>query len=331
MNIKKIGLSTSAFGFAMGSTGKNTERRNLKPWTIEEFVDFAHSKGFGGVEAPLMRFVPDLSLNRLDELKSKLDKLNMFFLLDAETALNLEQVRTLMPLAKKFKSSIIRVKTSDVLGCARKKLGRPWFEHIDYCINMLKEIAPELRKDGIRVAIENHQDVDSNDLLRIIGAVGPDSVGVNYDIGNAFSVCEDPVSFARKIAPYILNIHLKDYKIYESENGFRLVRCPVGEGSVDFKAVLELLAKSSSSATMAAELGALEARNISWLESNFWDEIEPRTDGERHAFSELIQKLVIKTKDESWKTKWEKGALPEAIVSSEVADLEASLDYLKEL
>jgi sugar phosphate isomerase/epimerase len=331
MDIKNIALSTSAFGYSMGSTGKNTERKNPNPWTIEEFVDFSYRHGFGGIEAPIMRFVPDLNPERLKKLKELLSERSMFFLIDAEAALDVEQIRTLIPIAKQFGSPIIRIKTSDILGCARKKLGISWAEHINNCISVLKDLAGVLRSEGIKIAIENHQDVDSSDLVQIIEVVGSDVVGVNFDIGNAFSVCEEPVSFASKVAPYILNIHLKDYKIFESDNGFKLVRCPIGEGSVNFKEILSFLAKNSANAKMAVELGAQEARNIAWLEPDFWDEILPRLNTESKAFSELLQNQIIKTKDDSWNTKWEAGAAAEEIVISEITELETSINYLKTL
>jgi 3-oxoisoapionate decarboxylase len=331
MNIKQIGLSTSAFGYAMGSTGKNSDRKNPQPWTIEQFIDFATEHGFGGIEAPLARFMPDLESNRLKQLRSILDDRNMFFLMDVASALDVKQIISLMPLAKEFGSSIIRIKSSDILSCARKKLGRPWTEHVQQCISTLRDIAPQFREQGLRIAIENHQDLDSNDLSQIIESVGVDVVGVNFDIGNAFSTCEDPLVFARKLGSSIINIHLKEYKIFKSEEGFRLVRCSIGDGSVDFKTILPLLAKNSPEAKMIVELGALGARNIAWLESDFWEEIKPRNHSELIKFFQLLEHQTIRTADDSWKTPWEQGASAEDIIAYEVAELKNSLNYLSTL
>ncbi|MDO8589675.1 MAG: sugar phosphate isomerase/epimerase family protein [bacterium] len=328
MNIKEIGLSSSAFGYSMGNIGKSTDKKNPKPWILEGFVDFAIGHDFGGIEVPLSRFVPDLEPSRLKELKKKLSDHNLFFIMDSEVALDVEQIRTLIPLAKEFGSPIIRIKSSNILGCDRKKLGKPWNEHVRHVISVLSELTPLLRQNGLRIAIENHQDLDSNDLLQIIEVVGADVVGVNFDIGNAFATCEDPIVFANKLGPHIINIHLKEYKIFKSEEGFRLVRCSIGDGSVDFKKVLPLLARNCPNAKMVIELGALEARNISWLGSDFWEEIKPRNHSELVTFFQLLEHETVRVADGSWQTPWEAGEPVDKIISYEATELETSLKYL---
>lgn len=329
MNIKTIGVSTSAFSYSMGVIGKATGKRNPNPWTIEKFAAFASSKGLGGVEAPPGRFIPGLDESRLKQLSKFIKDNGMFFIVDAELPLNRGEIEKLMPIAKEFGSSVIRIKTSNILSCERQNLGRPWIEHVEHCISALQALAPKLRENNLHIAIENHQDLDSNDLLEIVEKVGADIVGVNFDIGNAFSVCEDPLLFAEKLGSYVVNIHLKDYKLFKSEEGFRLVRCTLGEGGVDFKTVLPVLAKSSPNAKMVIELGALEARNIAINKPDFWQEIAPRASREQEAFREILEKKIIDTPYESWKTPWEKGATQQEIIAYELEELEASLSYLK--
>ena len=329
MNLKNIGLSTSAFGYAMGNTGKNTERRNPDPWTLEQFIEFAAERGFGGIEAPLLRFVPDLDQARLKKIKSMLLERGMFFVIDAEKPLNIDEIENLIPYAKEFNSPVIRIKSSSVLECAREKLGKPWREHVENCVSVLTNLAPDLRKFGIKIAIENHQDLDSNDLLEIVERVGSDIVGVNFDIGNAFSTCEDPRVFTEKLGSSILNVHLKDYKIYKSEDGFRLVRCPLGEGAVDFKTVLPIIEKNSPRANMVVELGALESRSIGFLKPGFWDHIAPRQAEEKKAFEKILEAKALN--GDAWQTPWESGAAAPDIISYEIRQAEESIPYIKQL
>ncbi len=331
MNLKNIGLSTSAFGYAMGNTGKGTDRRNPTPWTLEEFVEFTHAHGLGGVEAPLRRFIPDLDLARIAGLKAMLEERDMFFIMDAEGALDVEEITALMPFANELGSPIIRIKSSAILGCTREKLGKPWSEHVAHCTLALKSLAPALREHGLSIAIENHQDLDSTDLAQIIEAVGADVVGVNFDIGNAFATCEDPLTFAEKLGPKIINVHLKEYQIWKSEDGFRLVRCPVGAGAVDFKTVLPLLAKNAPNAKMVIELGALEARNIAWLAPGFFGQMQLRTGAEVVAFFAQLERYVIRRSNDSWQTPWERGSPGTEVKNYEVAELESSLTYLSTL
>ena len=138
------------------------------------------------------------------------------------------------------------------------------------------------------------------------------------------------MSFATKLGNLIINIHLKDYKIYKSQEGFRLVRCPLGTGVVDFKSILPFLAKNSPDAKMVIELGALEARNIAWLGPDFWSYISPRTEQEQGAFNDVLDKNIIED-DGFWRTPWEKEASSEEISTYEIKQLAKSLEYLKNL
>ena len=58
-------------------------------------------------------------------------------------------------------------------------------------IKFLKKLEPLARDNGIKIAIENHQDFDSNDFLKITDNFQKDdTIGINFDIGNALAVCE---------------------------------------------------------------------------------------------------------------------------------------------
>jgi len=329
VDIKSIGLSTSAFGYSMGNVGKNSPRANAKPWSLEDFIKFSSKHNLGGVEAPLKRFVPDLDDEYLNKIESLLIENELFFIMDAESALDIEEIKLLIPLAKRLKSKIIRIKSSNILSCDRKKLGMPWREHINRCKNVLMQIAPILREENLKIAIENHQDLDSNDLLEVLEKVGSDVIGVNFDIGNAFATCEDPITFAEKVGSSVLNIHLKDYKIFKSQEGFRLVRCALGDGAVDFEKILPLLAKNSPDAKMVIELGALESRNIAYFSSEFWSHIQPRAEVERKNFSEILDRITPQLESESWQTPWEEGKEQREILGLEAAQFEKSLSYIQ--
>ena len=47
---------------------------------------------------------------------------------------------------------------------------------------------------------------------------------------------EDPIAFTRRAAHRIRHVHLKDYRAQFTPEGFRLVRCAIGDGAVPFSA-----------------------------------------------------------------------------------------------
>src|SRR5205814_1896878 len=106
--------------------------------------------------------------------------------------------------------------------------------------------------------------------------VGGDHIGVNLDTGNPLAVGEGPVEFAERIAPLLKNVHLKDYRMHRTASGYRLVRCPLGDGVVDFPALFRLFSTAAPATTCSIELGATQARHIRLLEDDYWAHFAPR-------------------------------------------------------
>ena len=88
--------------------------------------------------------------------------------------------------------------------------------------------APTTR--AIALGIENHQDFTSAELVAFCEAYR--GVGITFDTGNTFPVAEAPLDFTRRVAPHVVHIHLKDYRVQFTDEGYRLVRCAIGDGAV---------------------------------------------------------------------------------------------------
>ena len=120
-------------------------------------------------------------------------------------------------------------------------LGRVQREgRVRYCIEMLRRIAPIAAELGLRITQENYDFFTSDDLVRICRAVAMPHVGVHSDTGNWLILGEDPVEATRKVLPFTLHAHVRDY-VYENDtyNGVAL-----GDGLVDFGQILPLLAEA---------------------------------------------------------------------------------------
>jgi hypothetical protein len=131
------------------------------------------------------------------------------------------------------------------------------------------------------------------------------------------------------VAPFVKNVHLKDYWVWISEEGYRLVRCPLGQGLVDFPAMLDILAAAAPQATFAIELAALQARHIRVLADDFWPDYPPRTSAQLAAALRVVHANARPGGD--WRTPFEREEPVEAIVSYEERQLEQSLAYIRTL
>ena len=112
---------------------------------------------------------------------------------------------------------------------------------INFCVQMLKELGPHAKGLGIRITQENFDYWKADDLARICEAVGmKEWVGVHSDTGNWLIMDEDPLEATRKVLPYTLHAHVRDYVVEnETYNGVAL-----GAGLVDFEKVLPVLAQA---------------------------------------------------------------------------------------
>ncbi|MDQ3654980.1 MAG: sugar phosphate isomerase/epimerase [Chloroflexota bacterium] len=190
----------------------------------------------------------------------------------------------------------------------------------------LERLRPTLEAHDLILAIENHQDASSDDLLTLCAAGGA-RVGITLDVANPLAVGEDPLAFARKVAPWVRNVHLKDYHVYPTESGYRLVRCALGEGAVPLDDLIPLLRELAPGAPQHLELAALKARHIRLFEDSWWNGY-PRRD-----VRELLPVLRLVAQHarppaEDWQTPWERREPADAIVRHELEQFERSVDYL---
>jgi sugar phosphate isomerase/epimerase len=96
---------------------------------------------------------------------------------------------------------------------------------------------------GARVAVENHFGFPSAQLVALLEAVDHPAIGVCLDVGNSICGGEWPEKTIRLLAPWTINLHLKDWDILPDPYGvgFRIHGTPFGEGRTDAGAVLRAL------------------------------------------------------------------------------------------
>lgn len=221
----------------------------------------------------------------------------------------------------------IRMHLTPVLEGARAKHGPRWQQMLDHARTTLKREAPKAADAGLAVAIENHQDLGSEELLAVAEEAGP-NVGIALDTGNPFAVAEDPVAFASRVAPRIQHVHLKDYVSQFTSEGFRLIRCPIGDGCVPLREIAAVML--GESVTASIEVGALDVRHVRVFAPDWWEGYPARPATELRT---VLERLKTKRLDDNadYRTPWEKEEPAPAIVEYEMAQLRKSVQNLKAL
>jgi sugar phosphate isomerase/epimerase len=113
-----------------------------------------------------------------------------------------------------------------------------WEEQLSATERFLKRLAPIARDLGIHMNLETHEEITSFEVVRLVEAVGPDSMGITFDTGNVTQRGEDSLAAARRIAPYVRQTHLKDVVQVRAEDGLRRQVRACGYGLVDFATIV---------------------------------------------------------------------------------------------
>lgn len=110
----------------------------------------------------------------------------------------------------------------------------------------LRTAAPPAGDAGVRIAVENHCDIFSEELLWLLDRVDSPVVGACIDTVNALHVTEDPMTAIENLAPRAFTNHFRDDRIEIQRWGFKLTGAAVGEGDIDMKRALDLFCRRSS-------------------------------------------------------------------------------------
>jgi sugar phosphate isomerase/epimerase len=298
----RTGLNPYGLTWHLGPQGMGTPRANPAARGLEGFIAIATELQARVIEIfdPWLRALDDRALAAL---KHRLATLGMVPVISA--GLNM-----MGPLESAFRSAraldakVIRLGISPVLCGARAEQGAKWAVLVANIRAALAEWGPLAADEGRWLAIENHQDFTSAELVAFCAETR--GVGITFDTGNSFPVLESPLDFARRVAPYVRHLHLKDYRVQPTDEGFRLVRCAIGDGAVPFAELVPVLLAHNPDLTAVLEPGALEARHIRFLNPGWWQGYPPKTAEEMARCLAAAGRNRL-PEDADFRTPWERG------------------------
>jgi len=154
--------------------------------------------------------------------------------------------------------------------------------------------------------------------------------GICLDTGNPFSVGEDPVAFTSRAAHRIRHVHLKDYVAQFTDQGYRLVRCAIGDGAVPFKEIAVVLQAQGTPLAASIEPGALESRHIRLFTPGWWEGYPAR---DARELGTMLGRLRARrlADDADCQTPWERGESGAALQDYELGQVRRSVKNVREL
>jgi len=156
-------------------------------------------------------------------------------------------------LAVDLNANIVRIlrveQTADV---AREELLKSLIVGFQSAVSMAKNY-------HVTLALENHGYLvnDASTLVKIIENVASENLKITLDTGNfcwAGHSLQDTYNYFKILAPYVVNVHLKDF-IFTEKNKVKFV--PLGEGLLNLNRVIEYLVLSGYKGTFLCEYEGL--------------------------------------------------------------------------
>ncbi len=109
----------------------------------------------------------------------------------------------------------------------------------------LEQSLPLAAELGVRIALENHEDVTAKELLTCLEHINDPWLGACLDTGNDLSLYGDPVESARLLAPWAATTHIKDQRLVRLGETIYSVGVPLGEGDVDLATIVPIIRRES--------------------------------------------------------------------------------------
>jgi 3-oxoisoapionate decarboxylase len=323
----RVGLNPYGLTYTVGLQGHGTPRANPAGTGLEGFLQIAERIGAEVVEI-FSPWLTDLGPDGRRALRERLERDRVLPI--ASASLYGEQLDDVLRNAVEIGARTMRLGLSPILQGDRSAYGAARFaERIASIRADLARLAPAAAEHGITIGIENHQDFGSAELLDFADEAG-ENVGITLDTGNAFPVGEAPLAFARAVAPRVRHVHLKDYRVQFTDEGYRLVRCAIGDGAVPFREILELLLADGRTLTAVLEPGALEARHIRLFTRDWWRGYAPK-DARHLAETLAAARVRLLPEHEDHRTPWERGATGEELLAYEQDMVERSAANMRAL
>ncbi len=255
----RLGIGSYTYPWAIGIAGHPPDR----PLTAADLLKKAADLGVGVVQ-----ICDNLPLDRMGEQDLNAlaaDARARGIAIEVGTRdIRPDHLRIYLALARRLGSPILRVVVD-----AEEHRPSP-----DEVVALLTPLLPEFERAGVCLAIENHDRFAARVLAGIVDRLGSAHVGVCLDTVNSFGALEGPEAVVEALAPFTVNLHVKDFEIHRagSQLGFTVEGRPAGQGRLNVPWLLERLRAAGRDPNAilelwtppAADLPATIAREDTW-------------------------------------------------------------------
>lgn len=292
-------LSLNIYAMAHASGIFNPEGLTPHFQKAEDFLPMVHKVGFSSLELPL-----DYFFDSLDDIKfqnfiaaAQKDKIDIFPALEN---FDPKFLKTNLHHFQDIGWNTIRIKMphlGETFYGGNRHLSYHFLNSLSSFSAALDDIDNDLGNAGVKVAIENHQDLDAHDLVMLCQKSSHGSRSITWDVGNSLSTQHTPKEFVEIAGNYISNIHFKDYHVISHPEGIALRRAVLGEGFIDLLQVSQDIKTLPQCQNVSMELAAHPDR-ICRIHNADYHQPEEMSDQSKLSFHRYIQTVMTEQPDQ---------------------------------
>jgi sugar phosphate isomerase/epimerase len=256
----KVGIDSYCYHRFFGEVYPD-QKEPAKKMTMQDFLKRAKELKVDGVSLESCFFPPNVDQTWFKDLKAQLDeyKFERVYAWGHPDGLErgqnwtaYEEMVAGIPNAKAIGADVMRV-----VGSSLMFRHEPHGPQIKALVKMFKKAVKVAKDQGVKLAVENHIDFTSDEILQLLTEVNSEYFGLNFDTGNFLRLLDDPIKGMEKLAPYVLATHVKDLmpdKTARPTDWFFFAGVPVGKGLIDNQALAQLLQKANFKGFLAVEI-----------------------------------------------------------------------------
>ncbi len=237
----RLGIGSFTYPWAIGVPGHPPPR----PLTASGLLERAAELGVGVVQ-----FCDNLALDRLspadlDDVCRRARELGLSLEVGTR-GIGGELLRRYLDLAGRVASPIVRTVTDTADSQPSD----------DKIVSALRAVAPAYQRAGVSLAVENHGRHSSPRLIEILERIDSPAVGVCLDTANSLGALERPEETVAALAPWTVNVHVKDFIVGRMSHmfGYEITGCAAGSGLLDIPAVLDVVRAAGRHLSVIVEL-----------------------------------------------------------------------------
>ncbi|MGH2411911.1 MAG: sugar phosphate isomerase/epimerase family protein, partial [Chloroflexota bacterium] len=166
-----IGLAAYSFSYSCGFEDRGTPRACPHPYDAYALMDIAATSNLGGIEFPPAWCLSTLESPELEKAGRYAAARGLFVVADTGVV-DVADLQTLLPVAAALGARTLRVMVSTILCGDRRAVRDTWSGYLTEICRRLRAVRGLAEELGVAIALENHQDATSAELVALCEDLG---------------------------------------------------------------------------------------------------------------------------------------------------------------